>query len=316
MARRTMKEHDVVIVDYSDLNAIAIVTDRSEDPKVTQGIGGPGMAAFRLQYVAGLTMIDDKVEPAVGFIWLNDDPAHISIVSVNGCMLPSTFYGVDMLQAFRDIGVDVDDDGGGKPKEAPRERRDDPRGTDDADDVYGDTSVKGHQGRRAKDTTPTKQPEAGVSAVMVDPSDRWRLDDYPASQRREILTTVRHVLDSTETMRADAARDVSDARRGFERDLGAMRKRLLWALQCPAAVLAACLLMALFHAGAETTAMLRGPIVLAAIVVFGVLLTGVIRHGRQVSRSRASLLDALARQGGRRRISRPQGKTRSSRCWR
>ena len=32
MARRTMREHDVVIVDYSDLNAIAIVTDRSEDP--------------------------------------------------------------------------------------------------------------------------------------------------------------------------------------------------------------------------------------------------------------------------------------------
>ena len=52
MARRTMREHDVVIVDYSDLNAIAIVTDRSEDPKITQGIGGPGVPAFRLQYVA------------------------------------------------------------------------------------------------------------------------------------------------------------------------------------------------------------------------------------------------------------------------
>ena len=109
MARRTMREHDVVIVDYSDLNAIAIVTDRSEDPKITQGIGGPGVPAFRLQYVAGLTMVEDKVEPAVGFIWLNDDPEHISIVGVNGCLLPSTFYGVDMVQAFRDIGVDCGD---------------------------------------------------------------------------------------------------------------------------------------------------------------------------------------------------------------
>ena len=67
MARRTMREHDVVIVDYSDLNAIAIVTDRSEDPKITQGIGGPGLPAFRLQSVS-YTHLDEGHTSAPGTV--------------------------------------------------------------------------------------------------------------------------------------------------------------------------------------------------------------------------------------------------------
>ena len=228
MARRTMREHDVVIVDYSDLNAIAIVTDRSEDPKITQGIGGPGVPAFRLQYVAGLTMVEDKVEPAVGFIWLNDDPEHISIVGVNGCLLPSTFYGVDMVQAFRDIGVDCGD------------------GTE-SDDASS---------KLISDFISNEPLDQVLSA------DAWRLDDYPPRRRLDLLARAQKTLEFTDGAREKAADEVATARQAFENACAVLRKRLVWAVWCVAIIPGAYFAIAACRADVETAGRLRGIITL------------------------------------------------------
>ena len=236
MARRTMREHDVVIVDYSDLNAIAIVTDRSEDPKITQGIGGPGVPAFRLQYVAGLTMVEDKVEPAVGFIWLNDDPEHISIVGVNGCLLPSTFYGVDMVQAFRDIGVDCGD------------------GTE-SDDASS---------KLISDFISNEPLDQVLSA------DAWRLDDYPPRRRLDLLARAQKTLEFTDGAREKAADEVATARQAFENACAVLRKRLVWAVWCVAIIPGAYFAIAACRADVETAGRLRGIITLLMAIVFGV----------------------------------------------
>lgn len=269
MARRTMREHDVVIVDYSDLNAIAIVTDRSEDPKITQGIGGPGVPAFRLQYVAGLTMVEDKVEPAVGFIWLNDDPEHISIVGVNGCLLPSTFYGVDMVQAFRDIGVDCGD------------------GTE-SDDASS---------KLISDFISNEPLDQVLSA------DAWRLDDYPPRRRLDLLARAQKTLEFTDGAREKAADEVATARQAFENACAVLRKRLVWAVWCVAIIPGAYFAIAACRADVETAGRLRGIITLLMAIVFGVLITSAIREGRLARKSRSTLLAALAAQACR-RISR------------
>ena len=164
MARRTMRKNDVVIIDYSDLNAIAIVTDRSENPGVTQGIGRPGLPAFKLQYVIGLTMIENEVEPAIGFIWLNDDPESMSIVGVNGCLLPTTFYGVDVLQAFRDIGVDVNGD---RERSSTAQTAD--AGRRQMDDAEGEEEVKAEIAGRIVENagTPSETAQLDGSADPV-----------------------------------------------------------------------------------------------------------------------------------------------------
>ena len=263
MARRTMREHDVVIVDYSDLNAIAIVTDRSEDPKITQGIGGPGVPAFRLQYVAGLTMVEDKVEPAVGFIWLDDDPEHISIVGVNGCLLPSTFYGVDMVQAFRDIGVDCGD------------------GTE-SDDASS---------KLISDFISNEPLDQVLSA------DAWRLDDYPPRRRLDLLARAQKTLEFTDGAREKAADEVATARQAFENACAVLRKRLVWAVWCVAIIPGAYFAIAACRADVETAGRLRGIITLLMAIVFGVLITSAIREGRLARKSRSTLLAALAAQG-------------------
>ena len=104
IARRALHKHDIAIIDFDDLNAIAVVTDMSTDPSVTGGVGEPGLPAYKFVYIVGVAMPHDKPEPATGFIWLNDDQEQISIVGVDGCALPKWFYGVDVEAMFKEYG--------------------------------------------------------------------------------------------------------------------------------------------------------------------------------------------------------------------
>lgn len=106
--RRAMQRGDIVVLDYPNLNAIGIVTDMSTDENITNNISNEQNPAYRIDYIIGVSVIGKDVQPAIGFIWLNDNDEYISIVGVNGYTLPEEFYGVDVKQMFKDLGAKVD----------------------------------------------------------------------------------------------------------------------------------------------------------------------------------------------------------------
>ena len=107
MYRRPPQLGDIMVIDYSFLNAIVVVNDRSTDPYVTNGQGSPTNPAYRMDYIVGVKYDKGSFGPCIGSIWLNDDPNHMSIVGVNGYPLPLDFYGVNVPAAIEAMGGTV-----------------------------------------------------------------------------------------------------------------------------------------------------------------------------------------------------------------
>ena len=107
-SRRAPMRGDWMIVDYPELNAIVIVEDESEDPSKTEGIGRPGSPAYLMRYIIGVGMNASGAFDMQGEIWLQDDPSSMSIVGVNGCRLPSTFFGFDLAGYLQQHGVNIE----------------------------------------------------------------------------------------------------------------------------------------------------------------------------------------------------------------
>lgn len=99
---------DIVLIDYEELNAIALVDDVSEDQLYTDGIGEPGNPAYKFKYLAGLLVDGSDILPCDGFIWLRFDPDAISIVGVDGFTLPSYFWGLDVADLFKRMGYQIE----------------------------------------------------------------------------------------------------------------------------------------------------------------------------------------------------------------
>lgn len=108
MNRRPVQRDDYVIIDYDNLNAIAICTDMSFDPATTGGISDGKTPAYRFDYLAGISVVNGKFEPLSGFIWLLDDTDNIDIVGVNGVVLPHYYYGIDLKEYLESQGAKLD----------------------------------------------------------------------------------------------------------------------------------------------------------------------------------------------------------------
>ena len=107
-SRRHPEDGDVVVIDYPNMNAIAVCTDVSEDPYVSENQGWQGHPAYRFDYICGVGLNNMEPYPLKGHIWLQDDIQHMSIMGVNGYALPRRFYNVDLVQLFRDNGFDIE----------------------------------------------------------------------------------------------------------------------------------------------------------------------------------------------------------------
>lgn len=109
MNRRPVQKNDYVIIDYPDLNAIAICTDMSFEPEVTGGVAHDGIPAYKFGYIAGISVDDyNKFHPLSGFIWLNDDTDNIDIVGVNGVVLPRYYYGLDLAEVLDSQNANIE----------------------------------------------------------------------------------------------------------------------------------------------------------------------------------------------------------------
>lgn len=106
--RRTPVKGDIAVIDYPSLNAICIVSDMTHEPSASNGIASDSNPAYLFDFICGVQLVGGSVSPAVGSIWLNDDQEHISIVGENGYKLPREFYGLDVVEMFRQLGATIE----------------------------------------------------------------------------------------------------------------------------------------------------------------------------------------------------------------